>query len=125
MITQQSTKEFATSLLKILPEKVDYAELVGAPSQFYGQYYVYENPEDILIEEAAARLIALAKLITTAQHDYTIIQECIHELETASDSSKDQIMKDVLNKLINLKSQTKISDVRTGMTEEDITELPF
>ena len=40
-------------LRDLLPEPVDYAEMVGAPGWAYGCMYAYENPEDRLIEEAA------------------------------------------------------------------------
>ena len=37
-------------LEEVLPEKVDYAEMVSAPLQFYGMRYVWEDPECYIIQ---------------------------------------------------------------------------
>lgn len=53
-------KELIKELINMLPEPIDYAEMVGAPGWSYGCMYAYENPEDYLIEEAAETLKRLS-----------------------------------------------------------------
>lgn len=50
------TKELIQELKNILPEPIDYAEMVGAPGWAYGCMYGYEDPEYYLIEEAVDTL---------------------------------------------------------------------
>ena len=53
-------KKIIKDLIDILPEPVDYAEMVGAPGWAYGCKYVYEDPEYYLIAEAAKALEKLS-----------------------------------------------------------------
>ena len=49
-------QELIKYLRDMLPEPIDYAEMVGAPGWAYGHMYAYENPEDRLISDAAELL---------------------------------------------------------------------
>ncbi|HAU87081.1 MAG TPA: hypothetical protein DCW90_16815 [Lachnospiraceae bacterium] len=63
-------KEVAIELLKnMLGPRVDYAEMVGGPPETYGIKYVYQDPEDYVIEEA---IKALEKLERYKWHNLRI-----------------------------------------------------
>lgn len=66
------THELIKLLRGLLPEPVDYAELVGAPYWAYGIKYVYEDPEHIIIEEAALKLEQLQQMIDDMMGDHYI-----------------------------------------------------
>ena len=53
-------KDVIDDLKSILPEKVDYADLVGAEGFAYGYTYVYEDPEPYFIENAIKTIERLA-----------------------------------------------------------------
>lgn len=53
-------KELVQHLRDMLPEKVDYADLVGAEGFARGCMYVWEDPESYFIEEAADTLEKLS-----------------------------------------------------------------
>ena len=80
------TRELIDGLRHMLPEKVDYAELVGAEGFAYGYQYVYEDPEPYLMEEAADRLEELQNFIDDMLGDHYVdylefyVNRC-HELE--------------------------------------------
>ena len=53
-------KELVEALKEMLPEKIPYGELVGAPWPYTGQgEMVYEEPEPYFIEQAAAAITEL------------------------------------------------------------------
>ena len=69
----------AIELIKnMLPEKVSYANLVGA-SNCYGDKYIYEDPEPYALELAIS---ALEKQIPKKiDHDYLSCNSCDGDLE--------------------------------------------
>lgn len=58
-------KELVEALKEMLPEKIPYGELVGAPWPYTGQgEMVYEDPEPYFIEQAAT---AITELLACAE----------------------------------------------------------
>ena len=51
-------------LTSILPEQVDYAELVGAEGFARGFHYVWDSPEPYIIDNAAKLINELSALLT-------------------------------------------------------------
>ena len=45
-----------------LPQIVDYAKMIGAPSGYYGQVYVYDDPYGYYAEDTIAALKELQEL---------------------------------------------------------------
>jgi hypothetical protein len=66
------TRELIDSLRAMLPEKVDYAEVVGAEGFAYGYKYVYTDPEPYLMEEAADKLEELQNFIDDMLGDHYV-----------------------------------------------------
>jgi len=67
-----TTRELVKCLRDMLPEKVDYAELVCAEGFAHGSTYVYEDPECYFIEEAANRLEELQRFIDDMMGDHYV-----------------------------------------------------
>lgn len=75
-------KKLADELTKMLPEKIPYGELVGAPWPYTGQgKLVYEEPENYLIEQAAT---AITELLERAER----AEKAIAEVKQARDFTR-------------------------------------
>ena len=66
------TRELIKTLRNMLPEKVDYADLVCAEGFAYGNEFVYEDPESYFIEEAANKLEQLQQFIDDIFGDHYV-----------------------------------------------------
>ena len=67
------TRELVKTLRDMLPEKVDYADLVCAEGiGHHGYTYVYEDPEPYFIEEAANKLEQLQQLVDDMLGDHYV-----------------------------------------------------
>ncbi len=63
-----STGEIVRALRNMLPDPVDYAELVGSPApSSYGHHFVYEDPEPYIVEEAADLIESLQAQLAESQ----------------------------------------------------------
>ena len=67
-----TTTELIKELRGALPERVDYAEMVGAEQWAYGIKYVYDDPIWYLVEEAADRLEQLQRFIDDMLGDHYV-----------------------------------------------------
>ena len=60
--------EIVRALRNMLPEPVDYAELVGSPvPSSYGHHFVYEDLEPYIVEEAADLIDSLQAQLAASQ----------------------------------------------------------
>lgn len=74
-----------------LPDIVDYAEMVGAPSGHYGIKYVYEDPDGYFIEDTIKALKELKEL-------RKLVKETILKIEENNNRLLDMINTDLLYK---------------------------
>lgn len=82
-------KELAEELEKMLPEKIPYGELVGAPWPYTGQgEMVYEDPEPYFIEQAATAITELLEEVEklkaerdSARHNLETVQKMVQEYQ--------------------------------------------
>ena len=73
------TPEEAIEMLRGMQnKKVDYAEMVCAPTFAYGYQYVYPEPEDYAIEEAITALKEVQKY-----REIGTVEECQEAVENA------------------------------------------
>ena len=66
------TRELIQTLRNMLPEKVDYADLICAEGFAHGYEFVYEDPESYFIEEAANKLEQLQQFIDDMLGDHYV-----------------------------------------------------
>lgn len=91
--------ELLKTIYEFIGDPVDYAELVCSPvPSSYGVYYVYEEPEDILLNEAAEMLQDLAAELEQVKRERDAAltdlwnmcscKKCKHIGSSATDDSK-------------------------------------
>jgi len=81
-LQQMTIKELAGELRQLLPDMVDYADLVGAEGSAQGCHFVYEDPQDYIIDEAAARLDNMGKTIARLNAKLTDVKETLDSIES-------------------------------------------
>lgn len=118
-------KALVEELREMLPEKVDYADLVCAEGSAHGSYYVYEDPGDYIVEEAADRLETAGKTIARLNSRLSAASALLDDIETASDEATNARLKPVLHQLREFVDGCASEIIDVGYTEEDIAELPY
>ena len=70
--------QLITDIYKLIGDPVDYAELIGSevPST-YGMYYVYTEPEHVLLNVAARMLVTQAMEIDELSEEITGLKKVI------------------------------------------------
>ena len=81
---------------EMLPEQVDYAEMVGAPSFAYGEKYCYEDEWGYICEDAIEKLEKLAQYEYLEEQGKLIKLPCSERLEF--DKMQEAILKISLEK---------------------------
>ena len=66
------TRKLVKELRNMLPQKVDYADLVCAEGGHHGYLYVWEDPEPYFIEAAANKLEELQRIIDDILGDHYV-----------------------------------------------------
>lgn len=69
-------------IYEFIGDPVDYAELIGSPvPSSYGMYYVYTEPEEVLLDAAAKMIVNQAWTITELQDQIDELQMELEQLK--------------------------------------------
>lgn len=69
-------------IYEFIGDPVDYAELIGSPvPSSYGMYYVYTEPEEVLLDVAAKMIVNQAWTITELQDQIDELQMELEQLK--------------------------------------------
>ena len=69
-------------IYEFIGDPVDYAELIGSPvPSSYGMYYVYTEPEEVLLDAAAKMIVRQAWTITELQEQIDELQMELEQLK--------------------------------------------
>lgn len=83
----REARELCEKLREMLPEKVSYAEMVGA-EKFMGDMYVYEDQEPYIIEGAAKHMDVLLDLLTAKDAEIARLTKALHKADIDCDHCK-------------------------------------
>lgn len=127
-----TTKELVGELCEMLPEPVDYADLVGAEGFAHGCCFVYEDPADYVIAEAAKRLESTGKTIAKLNAKLADAKDTLVSvkgyLDMVSEGVNDVATKRLRYALTRMRELAEACAEETavcGYDANDIEPLPF
>lgn len=122
----------ARQMREMLPEPLDYADLIGAPEGSRGQLYVYEDPRCEVISEGAKKLDEIAKEATRLQAQMDEVYANLRVLELALKNNRlvynGEEWERIETAIAGIKdvcTDAWFKQYDTGYSAEDIEELPL
>lgn len=112
-------EELIETLTEMLPEKTDYAELVGAENWPEGYMYVYSDPESYIIDEAVTQLKRLLAENKQLRANLVLQTALAQNGQSAIDTNK-QLTRQI--NTLQIERDAAIKDLKKVLWDDDVCE---